>query len=388
VEYRLAFRLMAYLFFAYSSLSIMNNYIPIFYREEGLSGTQIGILTATGPLASMMSQPLWGYLSDKYKSIKRMVLITLAGVLVMCGVFRVMDSFHGYLTMMFLLFIFLSSSTALGDSLSQKTAARYGLSFGRIRMWGSLGFASGSLAAGYILTAVGVDKIFVLMIFTALISLSLAVFLKDVPASNKLVTIFHALKMVSQPNLLFFLLCCVFIATSHRTNDQYIGIYIVELGGETSFIGWGWFIALVTEAIVFATSAFWFHKFHPLTVVIASGVIYTVRWFVLSSVTNPEWVLPLQILHGFTYSLYYMAALQYVTRIVPEQLQATGQLLLITVTFGLCGIIGSLLGGWMIEAYSLSVLYNALGFIALAGTIFLLIYQRLGVKQHSVSAEG
>ncbi|WP_227936082.1 MFS transporter [Alkalihalobacillus deserti] len=40
-----------------------------------------------------------------------------------------------------MLLFFVSPTTALGDSLAQKTTVQQKVSFGRIRLWASLGFA-------------------------------------------------------------------------------------------------------------------------------------------------------------------------------------------------------------------------------------------------------
>ncbi|WP_088105287.1 MFS transporter [Halalkalibacter urbisdiaboli] len=390
MEFRSVYRLMAYLFFVYSAMTIVNSYIPVFFREEGLSGSQVGMLMAVGPFATIIAQPIWGYMSDKYKTIKRMILLTLLGVLTTGFVFIFMDSFNGYLVMMFVLFLFLSSSTALGDSLSQRTASDKKISFGRIRMWGSLGFASTSLIAGYILMVIGVQHAMILMLVMAFIASVLAFTLKDITVTNKPVTILSALRVGLNPALLLFFPCAMLISISHRTNDSFLGIYIMELGGPESLIGWSWFIGVATEAAVFATSGMWLHRWKPITLMIASGLLYGTRWFIMSVITVPWMILPLQLTHGICFGLFYIGGLQFVSKLVPEQLQATGHLLFLTVSLGVCGIFGSLVGGWMIEVFGLPVLYVTIGTTALLGAISLTVFQKMYkpsiASEHSLGA--
>ncbi|GAE35749.1 MFS transporter [Halalkalibacter akibai] len=369
------YRLMAYLFFIHSTMTIINGYIPVFFKEGGLTGSQVGVLMAIGPLATILGQPMWGYLSDKYKSIKKMILIALIGVTLTIITFIFVHSFVGYLMIIFLLFFFISPTTALGDSLSQKTAMQQKISFGRIRLWGSLGFAITSLIVGYVLTVIGIENIMYPMLLMAVIAFLVALTIKDVPGVSRPVTIIDAVKLVANPPLMLFFFLLLFISVSHRANDIYLGLYIVDLGGPEAMIGWAWFIGVMAEAIVFATSAIWFRKWSPLSFIVLAGGIYLVRWLLMAFVTNPWFIMPIQITHGLTFGVLYLAAFQYVNKLIPEHLQATGHVLFITIIFGVAGIIGSLLGGTIIELTSISNLYFILSISATIGTVGLLIFK-------------
>ncbi|MDT8860586.1 MFS transporter [Alkalihalobacillus sp. MEB130] len=376
MEYRSVYRLMAYLFFAHSTITIINGYIPVFFKEQGLSGSQVGLLMAIGPCATIIAQPMWGYLSDKYKTIKRMLLLALIGVITTAFTFMFVNSYSGYLVMMFMLFFFVSPTTALGDSLAQKTSIQKKVSFGRIRLWGSLGFAITSLVVGYVLTWIGIENIMVPMLVMASLALLVAFTVKDVPGANKPATIVDALKLTTNGSLVWFLLLVSFISISHRANDIYLGLYVVELGGPEAMIGWAWFVGVMAEALVFATTAYWYRKWSPLTFVIIAGVLYGVRWVLMAFVENPWLILPIQLSHGITFGVFYIAAFQIINKLVPAHLQATGHVLFITVIFGLAGIIGSLFGGYIIDATSISVLYYIIAGSAFLGTIGLILFQK------------
>ncbi|GAE30905.1 MFS transporter [Alkalihalobacillus hemicellulosilyticus] len=385
-----AYRLMAYLFFIHSTMTIIVGYIPVYFQAEGLSSSQVGLLMAIGPLATIIAQPFWGYMSDKYKSIKRMLLVAIVGVIVSAMMFLFIDSFLGFMVLMFVLFLFISPTTALGDSLAQQTAYSQRISFGRIRMWGSLGFGITSLLTGYLLSIVGVENIMYPMLTMAIVSFFFALNIQDAPQTNKPVTVIDAFKLSMNPALLFFLGCVLFISVTHRANDTYLGLYIVELGGPEAMIGWAWFIGVSTEAIVFATSAYWFRKWSPLTFVIIAGFIYVCRWFMLSLLSEPWILLPLQALHGVTFGLLYLTAFQFVNFLIPKHLQATGHVLFITIVFGLSGIIGSLLGGYLIDITSMNQLYFFMSISALFGTGSLIIFKRfydarVEIKKEAVS---
>ncbi|WP_209122234.1 MFS transporter [Alkalihalobacillus sp. BA299] len=384
---RSVLRLMAYLFFAYSIMTIVISYIPVYFRYQGVTAKDLGILLAVGPLASIFAQPFWGYMSDKFKTIKRVLLIVVTGTFVSTFVLFQMNHLAGYTIMMFVLFLFLAPVTALGDSLSQKTALKHKVSFGRIRMWGSLGFAVVSLLAGYYLTFVGIQYIMYPILFMAVVAFLFATSLSDVKTTNKPVTILHAVKLGANPRLFIFLLIIVFVSVTHRTNDTYLGIFITELGGKESLIGWAWFTGVVSEAIVFFATAFWFRKFTPLTFLMISAVLYSVRWYFMGAATSPETLLVFQALHGVTFGIFYIAAFQIVSKLVPEELQATGHVLFITTFFGISGIIGAFVGGLVIQNAGVAQLYSYLGYLSIIGCVGLMIYKFLTESRISNTME-
>src|SRR5690625_6231051 len=58
------------LFSFYATNTIIVSFLPLYLQYKGLSGKEIGWVLAMGPLVSIFSQPFWGYMSDKYKTVK------------------------------------------------------------------------------------------------------------------------------------------------------------------------------------------------------------------------------------------------------------------------------------------------------------------------------
>jgi predicted MFS family arabinose efflux permease len=84
----------------------------------------------------------------------------------------------------------------------------------------------------------------------------------------------------------------------------------------------------------------------------------------------------IQVLHGVCFAIILVASLEYLYRIVPPEMQATGHMMYVAISFGVTGIIGSSLGGMVFEAFGGSTLYLLLSGIALIGGIGLIISYR------------
>lgn len=375
-----------FLFFFHSAAAVTATFLPSYFQGKGLSASEIGWLMAIGPFTALFSQPFWGYMSDKYKTVKRMVMICTAGIIMTSFFLFQAESFWLLLVIAGIFFSFMSPVGALGDSLAQKTAVMYGTQFGQIRMWGSVGFAATSLAGGVVLAWIGLDYLFYLVLTYSVLTFIIIQKIKDVPATSKAINLKKAARVISRPRFLWFLLIIMLVTITHRANDTFIGLYIAELGGSESQIGLAWFAGVAAEAAVFLLSAYWMRFFKKdMTFVIAAAALYGIRWLVMGVSDEPWQIILLQPLHGLTFGVFYLCTFQLVTKMIPEEFLATGMMVFISVFFGLSGIIGSLGGGWVIDwTGRLPALYFLMGWLSFAGCLALFLYDKfLGKNQES-----
>lgn len=120
-----------------------------------LSGTETGIVFAANFVAAMCSQPVYGYLSDKF-GMRRHVLWAVGVMCMLSGVFLVFV--YGPLLKSHILvgaalggiylgITFIAGSYAV-ESYVDRIGRAYGFEYSRVRLWGSLGFASAAFMTG------------------------------------------------------------------------------------------------------------------------------------------------------------------------------------------------------------------------------------------------
>lgn len=320
-------------------------------------------------------------MSDKYKTIKRMLIICIFGLLISSVIFFQMNGFLTIFLVGAIFYFFSSPVGALSDSLAQRRADELQISFGTIRTWGSIGFAFSALVVGSILSFTHISNMGFIYIIFGLIMLIIALRITDVKVDSEPIQIKDINRLITNKSLIIFLILMMLITITHRANDSFIGLYISELGGAEGLVGIAWFIGLVSEAIVFATARYWFRKYHALTFIIIASIIYTFRWFLFAAMDVPMYIIIMQILHGVTFGIFYVAAFEYVTRITPKLLHSTAHLVYYSVFFGVSGIIGSSVGGTIIDVFGGHTLYYGMGYLALAGTICLAIYHIFNTKK-------
>ena len=368
----------------HASNTILISFLPLYLQFRGLNGTQIGWVLAVESLASILAQPFWGYLSDKHKTVKRILFICIIGLLIGSTIFFQMDTLPTILIMGAIFYFFATPVGALTDSLAQRRSMELNVSFGSIRMWGSVGFAISSLIVGEILTSFGIEYMSFAYLAFGLLALMTLFPLKDVVVDSTPVKIKDLARIVTNKPFLIFLSVIVFITITHRMNDYYMALYITELGGTESLVGMAWFAGVIAEAAVFALAGYWFRKYHSMVFIIFAAILYTIRWFLYVAVDDPMLIVALQFMHGLTFGVFYTAAFDYVTRLIPTFLQSTGHLVFFSVYFGFSGIIGSLAGGSIIENFGGESMYIFMGTLAAIGTILVTVYHFLPYGKENI----
>jgi OHS family lactose permease-like MFS transporter len=120
-----------------------------------LSGTETGIVFSANFIAAMCSQPVYGYLSDKI-GMRKHVLWAVGALCMLSGVFLVYV--YGPLLKtnillgaalggIYLGITFIAGSYAV-ESYVDRIGRAYGFEYSRVRLWGSLGYASAAFLTG------------------------------------------------------------------------------------------------------------------------------------------------------------------------------------------------------------------------------------------------
>lgn len=265
------------LFSFHASNTIILSFLPLYLEYKGLNGTEIGWVLAVGPLAAIIAQPFWGYMSDKYKTVKYILLICISGLLVSSVLFFQMNSLVAILLAGFVFYFFTSPIGGLGDSLGQRRADALNISFGTIRTWGSIGFAISSLVIGQFLSAAGIQYMIWPYLLFGIMALIVTFRLTDVKVANEPVQLKDVNKLIRNKPFLLFLFFIMFITMTHRTSDSFIGLYIKQLGGNEGLVGIAWFVGVASEALIFAFAGRWFRNYHTLIFVIFAGIVYRDR---------------------------------------------------------------------------------------------------------------
>jgi PPP family 3-phenylpropionic acid transporter len=368
--------LKSYNFMFFGLLALFIPFLPVYLSKQGLSTSEIGLIIGTGGFVTLVAQPLWGLISDKKKTVRKVMLLLVVFTTIF-GYFLFSTSSFLLLGLFALLvYFFLMPLDPLTESLNFTVSEKEGVSYGSIRTYGALGYAVLSLITGFAMDYFGVSSLAILFVLLGLLSFGIVWFMPDVQASSKPVSI-EGLKRVFSNNEMILFLALVFIsAVPARMNDTFLGIHIQSLGGDATLVGIAFFLAAISEIVIFALSFWWLRKGKELEIITIATFFYFLRFFASGFVTSPVVLTLLQVLQMLTFPIFYTAAIQYLYQIMPKEWRATGQTVLALLFFGLSSIIASYVGGFLYNEFgghSFYFIISAMSFIGVLFGIFLTI---------------
>lgn len=368
-------------FLYFALLAMFIPFLPVYLGEQGLNPAQIGFIIGTGGFVTIIAQPLWGMISDKTRTIRKVLLVLLLCSAVTGYFLFDSNSYVGLILFAMLLYFFLMPIDPLAESLNFRVSEAAGISYGSIRTYGALGYGVMALLTGYVLSYFGSHGMAMLFVGISLTSFIVSWFMPDAPVTGKPVTLDSLKHFLSNKETLLFLVLIFISSVPARMNDTFLGVYIRELGGSPELVGQSFFIAAMSEIIVFALSFWWLRKGKELIIISISGAFYFLRFFISAWITDPHLLAYLQILQILTFPVFYSAAIQYLYSIVPEEWRATGQTVLALLFFGVSGILASYVGGALYEAFGGKTLYLTISVMSFIGMLFGLILFRIYGKK-------
>ncbi len=124
-------------------------------QHLGISATKTGLLYSVNAFIALLMQPFFGFISDKFGLKKRLIWLLVALLLPVGPFFiyvyaplLVHNFWFGALLGGIYLGIIFNSCCGVIDSYIDKISRRYQFEYGRVRMWGSLGWAAAAWIVG------------------------------------------------------------------------------------------------------------------------------------------------------------------------------------------------------------------------------------------------
>jgi PPP family 3-phenylpropionic acid transporter len=332
------------------------SWLPIFadyLKERGLSGIQIGMILSITPVMMFLVQPLQGMLADKLGYKKCLIWSSLFAAL--SYLFYSLDANFAVL---FLITVFMSlfynSVQPLLDSLSlQLVQQDPTFSYGTLRVAGAAGWAITGTTVGRYIDTIDTGVIFVFsaasMFLTFVFAFSLKSDLKKSEAKTS-TTAPDIHELLSNRSLCFLLICVFLVSLGGTTIWNFYSIYMKENGASATLVGYGISFQGLCEIPLFYFSAKIIGRFGSRTTLLITVFALALRMMLYSLVHDPYAALFIEMLHGVSWSLFWVVCVEYVNKLVRSEWRATGQSLLYAAYFGIGAIAGNFWTGYLYDA--------------------------------------
>ncbi len=378
-------RAFAGLWLAYlATFGLFNPYAPLWFQALGMSTLAIGAIASLQSWTRLLAPYAWSWAADH--SGQRVTLIRLAAAGCLLGAIglALAPSLAGtlpwYTTLLIpglvaLLFLANGGIVPLAEAaLAHLVSGPNGLDaarYGRVRMWGSVGFIGAVLAGGLALQTLGIAAFPWLVV---LLNGALVVVAWRLPTAHEDrhtgAPAPAVLPLLRQPAVAWFLASVFFTVLAHTSLYAFFSLFLVHGGYGKQAVGALWAVSVVMEVLFFRLQGRWFKQLSPHGWLAVAAGVTALRFAGMALAGAQLWVLVLaQLTHAITFAAHHAACIALISQHFPGRLRGRGQALYSALGYGLSGLLGGVGGGWLIERFGFAALYGAAtlaGLLALA----------------------
>jgi MFS transporter, PPP family, 3-phenylpropionic acid transporter len=321
-----------------------------FCASKHMSNSQTSLLLSITPVMMFAVQPLYGMMADKLGYKKTMLVTSLLSAVSYLG-YLYNGGFWWFVTITIVMSIFYNTIQPVLDSIALQIAKHDSkFSYGTLRIYGAAGWAFTAIVTGQVIDAIDISVIFIVSFITMLLVFIFSFWLKDETTEATTVeqNSYKNIGDVIKNRRLLFLLFCVFVISAGATTIwNFYSTYMKENGATDSLVGYGLSFQGLCELPLFYFSARIILKLGLKNTLLITTLATVIRMLLYSAVKNPYAALPIEVLHGFSWSLFWVVCVEYVNKLVDERWLATGQSLLYAAYFGIGAIAGNYWTGFL-----------------------------------------
>ncbi len=348
-------------------------YMPSWMQARGLPGYQIGIITSLLPAMAVLSPPLTGMLAD--------ALALRGGLMRVCAVASAISLAalawslleqatlgFGFLFVCIFGFTFFRSPVSqLADVMTLEHAGSYG----RIRVWGSIGFMVSAPLAGRFIPLSPAYAVPLACTIGCIVLAVVSFWLPKRASLGPAPALSEAKRLLGDSGFRWLLASAAVGQASHAAYDLCVSMHLGSLGASGTVIGSAWAIATGGEVVLMVVSPWLFKRaLIPWWLVLALGAA-AFRWALLASVNDVGTILLSQPLHGLTFGLRWVCYLTLVRSFASPNTMATAQGLFLG-SFSAGGVLGMLVWGAAYDEHHGAGVFAAATVVALLATVLTL----------------
>ncbi len=335
----------ALFFFAYYGyIGVFSPYASLYFADRGLSAAQIGVLMSLMQVMRIFGPNLWGWVAD-HTSRRVLVLraTSAAAATTFCGMFWG-ETFGFFFALMVVLNLFTSAQGPLSEAL-MLSAMRGDLThYGRLRLWGSVGFIVLVTVSGQLLDWQGIRMTPWISLAMLVMVAAVALNLREEAAAPAHHETPSVRKLLRQREVMAFFASTFLMIAAHASLYVYYSLYLADIGYSKTVIGLMWSLGVIAEIAFFYWQAPLFRRYGVRKLMIASLAIGVVRFLMIGlGAESLVLLLVAQVLHAATFGVHHSASVATMQRWFAGPLQARGQALYISISYGLGGTVGGLM---------------------------------------------
>ncbi|MDX8401661.1 MAG: MFS transporter [Mariprofundaceae bacterium] len=360
------FRIRVFYAAYFAAMGLVLPFFPVFLAQRGMDAVAIGVMTGLLAVAKVIAPPWLGHWLDRRGGFAAKGFIVGACLLAALAALLLWPPLSPLLLagVVLVFGVLWAAVLPMTDGISVAASEANLADYGRLRLWGSVGFVAASLAGGAWLTQ-RMDTGFPLALAGCMALTAWAAHgfpamqdggpRQESPGGGRFPPAFLALLAVS-----------LFMQMSHGAYYGFFSLALAEAGYSGGWIGVWWVIGVGAEIVLMAVWTKPLQTMPPAPVFAACLTLAALRWLGLAWRLDPVWVAGMQILHAASFAAFHVAAVTWARRLAPASMQAAAQGWYSASGFGLGSAIGIMVCGWIVAGWGYSAAFRACAFVAIA----------------------
>ena len=365
-------RARVFFFVFFAGASALLPFLALFYRGEGVSEGRIGVLTGLQPLAVLFGSAIWGAVADYTQRHKTVMLSLIIAVALAASVLSAGGAFPRLFLLVLVFAFFFAPIVPLADNAVLHVLGDDADRFGKLRMWGGVGWGGMAAAVGWLIESYGIEWSFYMFVFGMGLSFVAARGLPP-PRVTLGTRFFTALReLLATAGWVPFLFAVFLGGVGLGVMHNYLFLYLQDIGAGGRVMGVSMTVATAAELSFFFYADRLLTRFGPRRLLQIALLAGALRLLLYSVTSMPASVLVIQVLHGPAFGLLYVSGVAFAYRNAPDGLGATAQGVVNGMNFGLGAFVGALSGGFLYEALGPFVMFRITGLILAVPALLIL----------------
>lgn len=325
-------------------------YVP-YLSSIGYNPMERGILISSYAITTIIFQLIFGILSDKYKTVKKLCIIAVVAFAIFTYLFFALES------KIFILHMILIAMSAGLANLNFGYFDNWLFTFGEkarsqfsfIRAFGSIGWAIASIFIAKLLDLFGYNGLGLIVVLLTIIMLGVMFLVAEGSKPNEKksekITSADIKELLSDKKYILVTIILFFIYCANNSNTTTIIDKMIDLGATNAEIGYKWTIAGLVEIPVYIYGSFFLRKFGPYKLLCISAFAIMVQFILFGLSNSVSMMVILSAFQIFTGPMMMLASRMLIFQFSSDKLKSTGLLLALSIYSGLSALLMPSIGG-------------------------------------------
>lgn len=312
------------------SNGVLQPFFPVWLADRGMSDARIALIVAAPMLLRVATAQLFGRFADQVPD-RRVVVKALATIALALGLcLTLAQQFWTILLLAAGMTMFWQAMPPIVDALALNLVRRHGVDYGRMRVWGSIGFVAANTTGGVVLSHGGSNAVLglYLIVLASLIGIA---FLLPREAARTGTPVEADPNLLRRGGFLLVLAAAALVQASHGAFNSFGSIQLHKLGYSGSTIGVLWGLASGAEIAMFWAGARLVARFGAVGLIGLAAAVAILRWPIFAMAPGIVVLVLLQLTHAVTFGASYLGLMRFIGATVDEGRAAAAQSTYVTI---------------------------------------------------------